>query len=52
MYLCVAKGRTTDDLVGEGAAKALPEGMTVEEIEQDEESGERMFLLRRPLKRD
>lgn len=50
MFVVLKPGRTTDDLIGEGK---LPEGMQAEELGSlGEGSGNRTFLVTRPLKRD
>lgn len=50
IYVVMAKGRSTDDLLGEG--NLLP-GMEVEELHPlGEGDGERSFLVKMPLKRD
>ncbi|OXC69723.1 hypothetical protein AYX13_01892 [Cryptococcus neoformans] len=50
IYVVMAKGRLTDDLLGEGN---LVPGMEVEELPSlGEGGGERSFLVRMPLKRD
>lgn len=51
MYIVMNKGRTTDDLLGEGL---LGEGTEIEELGTlgEESLGERTFLVRKGLKRD
>ncbi|WWD06929.1 hypothetical protein V865_005026 [Kwoniella europaea PYCC6329] len=50
IYIVMNKGRTTDDLLGEGK---LQKGMQIEELGAlGEGSGERTFLVRQALKRD
>lgn len=51
-YVILAKGRSSDDLIGENVKGSLPEGLTVEEVEAEMEGGNRVFLVRKPLKRD
>lgn len=56
-YVIVNKGRMVDDLVGENVVGSLPQGLVVEEIEGEEEEGGvevgfRLFLIKKPLKRD
>lgn len=49
VFVVMNKGRTTDDLLGEGQ---LAEGMEIEELGALGEGGERTFLVKRALKRD
>jgi hypothetical protein len=49
VFVVMNKGRTTDDLLGEGQ---LAEGMEIEELGALGDGGERTFLVKRALKRD